>query len=98
MVIEVKIVIEPFIGGRADIEARLRPNAQDRRRHDMGGRMANALQLAYSLALFERLAFNRLFGSFHSEATLYQLQQAETNANGTLARFKFSFGRARPFS
>ena len=63
-VLQVEIIVEAFVRGRADVQQRIRPESQDRRRQDVRAGVTQAHQLIHLLPLVERLALNLGLGGF----------------------------------
>ena len=63
-VLQFEVVVEAFVRGRADVQQRIRPESQDRRRQDVRAGVTQAHQLIHLLPLVERLALNLGLGGF----------------------------------
>jgi hypothetical protein len=64
MAAQIKIIIKTFVRRRADIQERIRPEAENGRRHDMGGGMAQPLKIGHFVPLFEGFALDGVFSGF----------------------------------
>jgi hypothetical protein len=68
---QVEVVVKPFISRRADIQERVRPNAEHRGSHDMRARVPQALQIGHPAALIESFAFNWLLSWFGHDVSVF---------------------------